>query len=223
METHTELLAAASSCRQSPCESTEPVGYLQGSGQVVAREAGQVTCCPPVGCCRDRGTHRAATLPCFLVVGGSHRSRVLPWIPRPKTPAVAGGEKPTAARLGLGTIYPAQRVRGGGCNEMPPPLGTALPCPAGKGAQTHSHPCGAKTDSYPWHAGLCRHKPRVNFCTRERLGSLPAAERTCPCSQSNGWSVHPSWRADRGEQPAPGLRARGLKRTAQPGLPGVWV
>lgn len=39
--THSELLAAASPCRQTSRESTEPVAHRQSSGQVVTREAGQ--------------------------------------------------------------------------------------------------------------------------------------------------------------------------------------
>lgn len=45
--THSELLAAASPCRQACHESVEPVAYPGGSGQVVTWEAGQEMChCP---------------------------------------------------------------------------------------------------------------------------------------------------------------------------------
>lgn len=99
VETYSELLAAASPCRQTSCESMEPTAYLRSSGQVVAQEAGQVMCHLPAGCCRDRGTHRTMPLPRFAVVGGSSRIRALSLILHPETPTRPWQEEARSCQL----------------------------------------------------------------------------------------------------------------------------
>lgn len=82
----------------------------------------------PTGCSRDCGSHRAATLPPFLVVAGSCRIRALPLTLRPKRPhgRSTGRQELTAA--GLGTIHPPSRGSEVGDARKCPSLGTALPC-----------------------------------------------------------------------------------------------
>lgn len=106
--THSELLAAASPCRQTSHESKEPMAYPWGSGQVLTWEAGQEMCHLPTGCCRDCGTHRATALPPFLVVAGSHSVRALSFTLRPKRPLgrSTGRQGLTAAGLGWVQLTP---------------------------------------------------------------------------------------------------------------------
>lgn len=171
--THSELLAAASPCRQTSCESMEPMACLLSSGQVVIREAGQEKCHLPTGCCRDCGTHRATTLP-----GGGRELQSFVLNPPSQNTcraAAQAGQKLTAA--GLGTIYPLSRGSEVGDAMKCPSLSTALPrcCPS-QGGSDPRLPTGSQCCSYPDVPGSAVSKSRANFCTRERLGSFLAAE-----------------------------------------------
>lgn len=120
--THSELLAAAPPCRQSSCESTEPVAISGAQGRT-----GEV---PPAHRMLeglwDPQSYHASSLP-----GGGRELQDQNFVLNPPSQntcvALAeGGKKLMAA--GLGTIYPLSRGSEVGDAMKSPSLGMALPC-----------------------------------------------------------------------------------------------
>lgn len=176
--THSELLAAASPCRQTSCESTKPVACPQSSGQVLTREAGQEMCTCPQDAV---GTVGPTKLSHFLASWWWEGAAASELCPEPSLSKHLHGRgmrrEADSCWLGWVQFTPVQSVRGGRCNEKPlPGHGAALTAAPAKGAQTHGCQWGANAASHPHVPGSAVSKSRANFCTPERLGSFLAAE-----------------------------------------------
>lgn len=172
VETQSELLAAASPCRQSSWQAGSPWHLCRAQGR--RWPGGQDRRVPAVGCCRDHGE-----VPRFVVLGGSCRTTALSLILRPETPVWLQQKEARSCRAGAGdNFFPLQRARGGGCN------GTALPClppqPAGTGAPTHSPHEQPTPLLAPDAPGSADKTSKANFRTGETPGSFLAAETPCP-------------------------------------------
>jgi len=194
VETHSELLAAASPCRQTSCQRAGPVARLRSSGQAAA------------GCCRDRDPRSCVPNP-----------------PSPNTrvAAAAGGKKLRAAGPGLGTTHP---LAGGGevgdaAERQPPTLPRArgLRPTAANGDPTPGSADGKSRANFCAPERLGSFSAAEAACPCARSGGGPAHG-----SHAGTAHVDPAHRrADGGGSQRQGPGPRGLRHTADPGPPGA--